>query len=644
MTPCQPTVPPGPPSMPFFAPPALGLLLAAAGPLPAAKPDQFTVEVRPFLDRFCADCHREGKAKGGLDLSPFKTQADAAKDAPLWVGLAERVMAYEMPPQGSKQPDGDRRRKLLRWAKGLNPAKPGECKSLASDGNVSFYRGHVMSRRLTRAEYDNTVRDLVGLDLKPSATFPTDGAGGEGFDTVGDALFTSPIHVEQYLAAADRVVSTVWADPAARKRLLVAEPGPNRSPRDAAKAVAAAFARRAFRRPVEEGEVERLLTVFDKATARGEPWDRAVRLPIKAALISPHFLFLAEPEPDGSGGVVPLDGYPLASRLSYFLWATMPDDELFRLAEDDQLGDYEVLRGQVRRMLKDPRARGLAESFALQWLDLRALGGSVRPDPERFPEFDDRLADAMRQEVVLLFDHVVRENRPLTELIDADYTFANDRLANLYGLPNVAGPEMRKVSLPDHTRGGAMTTAAVLTATSYPLRTSPVLRGKWVLGEVLGAKVPPPPPGAGELPRDDKSNDGLSFRQRLEQHRTKAECASCHSRMDPLGFGLENFDPLGRWRTSAGGVPVDASGVLPDGRTFDGPAQLKALVLKRKGEYLQTLTRKLLGYALGRQLYPFDQCVVDDAVTALAANSDKAGVLFEKIVLSYPFRHRFVKK
>ena len=618
------------------------VLLLAALAAPAADP--FAAEVRPFLDSYCAKCHNATKKLGGLDLSPFKTQADAAKDAPMWLGLAERAMAYEMPPEGSKQPSGDARRKLLAWAKSVVPKKGDDCNAIASDGNQSFYKGHVMSRRLTRAEYDNTVRDLTGLDLKPSGTFPTDGAGGEGFDTVGDALFTSPIHVEQYLAAADRIVSAVWADPAARKRLVAAEPGPTLPPRNAARVVTAAFAERAFRRPVTAAEVDRLLTVFDKAVARGEPWDSAVRLPLKAALISPHFLFLAEPEPEHGEGVVSLASYPLASRLSYFLWATMPDAELFALAKAGKLADDAVLRDQVRRMLKDPKARGLAESFALQWLDLRALGGNARPDAGRFPEFNDKLADDMRQEVVLLFDHVTRDNRPLTELIDADYTFANDRLAKLYGLTGVTGPHMRKVPLTDRARGGAMTTAAVLTATSYPLRTSPVLRGRWVLEEVLGSKVPPPPPGAGELPPDDKAAKGLSFRQQLEAHRKRAECAACHARMDPLGFGLENFDPIGRWRTEAGGVAVDSTGELPGGKRFAGPVELKRVLLDRKPEFLRTLTRKLLGYALGRQLYRFDDCVIDDTLKALAADGDRAGVVFERIVLSYPFRHRFVKK
>ncbi len=623
---------------------AAALALLPAVTCAAPPDDRFAREVRPFLDKFCAKCHNAQKKLGDFDLSAVRTQADAAKNPTLWPGVAERVMAYEMPPEGSKpQPAGDQRRAFQKWAREVAPKKPGECNAIASDGTQSFYKGHVMSRRLTRAEYDNTVRDLTGLDLKPAAAFPTDGAGGEGFDTVGDALFTSPIHVEQYLAAADRVVTAVFTDPAARGRLLAPAAGVT-PPREQARRVVRAFAERAFRRPVLDAEVERLLTVFDKGVARGEPFAAAVRHPLKGALISPHFLFLVEPEPDDKDGVVPLADFPLASRLSYFLWASMPDAELFALAKQGKLKDDEVLRGQVRRMLKDSKARGLAESFGAQWLDLRPLGGTARPDPAKFSEFDDRLADAMRAEVVLLLDHVVRENRPLTELIDCDYAFVNDRLAALYGLPKVTGPEMRKVPLPDRTRGGAMTTAAVLTVTSYPLRTSPVLRGKWVLEDVLGAKVPPPPPDVPELPKEDRAAGGLTFRQQLEVHRTKAECAACHARIDPLGFGLENFDPIGRWRTEAGGAAVDASGELPGGTKFNGPAELKVLLLKRKPEFLRNLSRKLLGYALGRQLYPFDQCVVDDGLKALAADGDRPAALFERIVLSYPFRHRFVKK
>jgi hypothetical protein len=369
----------------------------------------------------------------------------------------------------------------------------------------------------------------------------------------------------------------------------------------------------------------------------------ALKLPLKAVLISPHFLFLVEPEPD-KDGVYELPDYPLASRLSYFLWASMPDDELLLMAAEGKLRDGGILREQVRRMLRDPRSRGLAENFTPQWLGLGALGETVRPDPQRFPEFDDALADAMRQEPICFFDDLIREGRSLLELLDADYTFANERLARHYGIEGVRGTAMRRVPLADKNRGGVLGMAGMLTVTSFPLRTSPVLRGKWVLEDLLGSRVPPPPPNAGELPKDDRNAKGLSFRKQLELHRSRSECASCHQRMDPLGFGLENFDPIGRFRTEQAGQPIDAVGELPSGEKFNGPRELRAVLLKQKTEFLRNLARKMLGYALGRQLYRFDQCVIDDSLKALEADGYKAPILLERIALSYPFRHRYVKK
>jgi len=622
-----------------FLPVLLPALVVVSSPIRA---QDYEKDIRPILVKYCNNCHSSEKKKGDIDLEQIAQKADVEKHAGLWQGVSERVRKFEMPPEGSKMPSQDERKKLADWSAALGAKKlASDCKSIANDANQNFYKGHVMSRRLTRAEYDNTVRDLVGIDVKPASAFPTDGSGGEGFDTIGDALFTSPIHIEQYLAAAEKILDAVWKDPAAKKRILVAEQGKN--PREAAAAIVRAFADRAFRRPASDAEIEKLLTVFDSATKRGVNFDAAIRQPLKGVLISPHFLFLVEPEGE-KDGIIPLADFPLAARLSYFLWASMPDAELFALAKSGKLGTDDELKKQVRRMLKDPKSRGFAEAFATQWLDLRPLGTTAKPDAAKFPEFDDALAVAMREEVVLLFDHILRDDHSVLEIVDADYAFVNDRLAKLYGLPKVDGSQMRKVTLPDRTRGGAITSAAVLTTTSYPLRTSPVLRGKWVLEEVLGSKVPPPPPNVPELPKDESTAKGLTFRQQLEVHRKKAECAACHARMDPLGFGLENFDPIGRWRTDVGGVKVDATGEVPGGAKFAGPAELKQLVLKRKGEYIWTLSRKMLSYALGRQLYPFDQCVIDDAAKALMANENKPSAMIEKIVLSYPFRHRFVKK
>jgi hypothetical protein len=295
-------------------------------------------------------------------------------------------------------------------------------------------------------------------------------------------------------------------------------------------------------------------------------------------------------------------------------------------------------------MLKDPRSKALGESFACQWLELEPLGKTVRPDPKKFPDFDDELAEAMKDEVIHTFHDVVGGNRSLLELIDSSATYVNGRLAKLYGIEGVKGPEMRRVELQDRNRGGVVGMAAVLTVSSYPLRTSPVLRGKWILESLLGSKVPPPPPEAGSLAEPGAEGARLSFRERLEKHRTKPECASCHQKMDPLGFGLENFDPIGRWRTLDDGRPVDSLGQLPTGEKFESPAQLKKVLLARKDEVVTHLTRKLLGYALGRALNNFDKCVVDDSLKALKADGYRSSAMIETIVLSYPFQHRYAKR
>ncbi|HEX8911571.1 MAG TPA: DUF1592 domain-containing protein [Humisphaera sp.] len=642
--------------------PGLLLLVAALASAPIARAQDFSKDVKPFLTAYCIECHKPGKAKGDLDLTKFTDKASIAALQTGWTAAVDRTQASEMPPKKAKQPSANERKDFVKAARAMVKGDL-DCSQISTDGNTPNYRGHVMSRRLNRLEYDNTVRDLLGLDTRSGTDLPADGAGGEGFDNNGDSLFTSALHVEKYVDAAGTALAYVLGDrqadkrftpeqvAAARKRVLVATPDAKTPPRDAAKKVVAEFARRAFRRPVEPAEVERYLKLFDKAAARGDAFDPAVKLALQGVLVSPNFLFLVEPEP-ADDGVHPLADYPLASRLSYFLWASMPDEELFALAAKGKLQDTEVLRQQVKRMLADPKAKGMAESFATQWLGLRSLNETAKPDAARFPAFNDALADAMRQEAVLLFDHVVRADRPLTDLIAADYTFLNEPLARHYGVPGVTGDQMRLVKLSDPTRGGVLGLGAVHVTTSYPLRTSPVLRGKWVLGDVLGARVPPPPPNAGELPEDDKHAGGLSLRKQLELHRVKPECASCHDRMDPLGFGLENYDAIGRWRTSdAGGQPIDSTGVLPGGERFEGPAGLRKVLLNRKAEFQTNLSRKLLGFALGREIRAggrrpgqFDQCVVDDCTAALAKSEGRSQAVFEAIVLSKPFRTRFTKK
>jgi hypothetical protein len=323
----------------------------------------------------------------------------------------------------------------------------------------------------------------------------------------------------------------------------------------------------------------------------------------------------------------------------------MPDNELLLLAEQGNLSDTNIYRAQIRRMLKDPKADAFGERFALQWLDLDRLGGEVKPDATKYPEFDPALARAMKGEVATYFNHLIREDRPLLELIDSNYTFANHRLAGLYGLKDVSGDGLRIVQVADARRGGILGMAGVHALTSYPLRTSPVLRGRWVLESLLGDKIPPPPPGVPTL--DEKaaaSPGGATLRQQLEQHRIKAECAACHDKMDPLGFGLENFDALGRWRDELNGLPLDAKGTLPSGEVYEGPGGLKKILMARKDKIMRHLSRKMTGFAFGRELNQFDNCVIDDAMKALEQNDWRATVLVETIAMSYPFQHRFYAK
>jgi len=618
---------------------AVGLALAAQ----PARGDGFEQNVRPVLEQYCIECHQGPDAQGGLDFDKFPTEAAALEAPETWDKVWQRVNKFEMPPEGSPQLRDIHRPPLMGWIEASR--KPAEdCSKLASDDTMQWYGGIVMSRRLTRSEYNNSIRDLVGLDLRPADAFPADGSGGEGFDNVGGTLFLSPVQLEKYLAAAATVVDAALADADSRRLILCAAPDSSRTPREAARVIVAEFARRAFRRPVGDDEVERLLTMYNRAADRGDDFPSAIKLALQAVLISPHFLFLSEPEPE-QPGVYRLDHHQIAARLAYFLWASTPDDDLLQLAEVGLLHDEDVLRAQVRRMLVDPRAHGFVESFATQWLGIDALGAAIRPDAERFPQFDDRLAQDMRAEAIALVETVFRDDRSLLELLDGDYAMLNARLAAHYGLPSVEGDHLRLVPLDDARRGGLLGLGAVLTATSYPLRTSPVIRGKWVLETLLGSTVPPPPPNAGKLPDDDHADvRDLTFRQQLEAHRTQPECAACHARMDPLGFGLENFDAIGRWRHHQNGLPVDSSGALPSGETFSGPAQLKQVLLARKDEFLRNLTRKLLGYSLGRGLNKFDECVINHGLEALAANDYRPSALVETIVLSYPFQHRFARK
>jgi hypothetical protein len=422
--------------------------------------------------------------------------------------------------------------------------------------------------------------------------------------------------------------------PESHKRLMAHKPG--RQPREAAREIVTRFATRAFRRPAKAGEVERLLKLYDAAEKEGERFEKCVRLVLCGVLVSPHFLFRVELDPADAqkGKAYLISEYELASRLSYFLWSSMPDDELFTLAAKGRL--RQNLEAQVRRMVKDPRSAAFVQNFAGQWLTLRKLE-TVAPDPKTFPGFDEELRGAMVRETELFFEAVLREDRGILDLLDADFSFVNERLAKHYGIEGVKGKEFRRVKLPAN-RGGILTQASILTLTSNPTRTSPVKRGKWVLDQVLNTPPPPPPPDVPEL-NEEKQLKG-SLRQVMEQHRENKLCASCHQRMDPIGFAFENYDAVGAWRVKDGKFPIDPSGVLPSGQSFKGPAELKTILKGKKDLFGRCLTEKMLTYALGRGLEYYDRCAVDKVLKALEKNDYRFSTLLLETVKSEPFQMR----
>ena len=581
-----------------------------------------------IVEDTCHKCHDQETAKGDLDLSPLKTQMDYERDPRLLEKLVRFVRDREMPPPGKRpQPSEQDRQKFVDWGRF----------TLAHIDYSKFPKdpGRVTIHRLSRTEYNNTVRDLLGVTNQPADKFPADGGGGGGFDNNADTLFVPPLLLEKFLAAAGEVLA------AAPPSFLVERPGLLKSKSSAARKNLEFFAARAFRRPVEKVEIDSLLPLFEQATKRGESFENAVKHALKAVLVSPHFLFRIEKD-RGVQEPYRLNDYELASRLSYFLWSSMPDAELFALAAKNQLHESATLEAQVKRMLRDPKARALAENFAGQWLRVRELKTTVQPDPGRFRKFTPELRESMYAETIEFFAAMIREDASLLTLLDADHTYLNEALAQHYGLTNlnITGAELRRVNLPDKNRGGVLGMGAVLTLTSYPQRTSPVLRGKWVLEELLGQPPPPPPPDAGGLPAEDAPKNGLTFRQRLEEHRKKPQCAGCHSRLDPLGFGLENFDAIGRWRTKIGTEPVDATGLMSSGEKFTGPAELKRLLLARKDDFARNVTERMLAYALGRGVEFHDMPSLADITATLKNDQYRSSTLVTEIVKSYPFQFR----
>ena len=426
-----------------------------------------------------------------------------------------------------------------------------------------------------------------------------------------------------------------------RQRIFVCRPATAAEEEPCAREILSTLARRAWRRPVTGRDLDTLLGFYEAGHGAGG-FETGIQRSLESILVDPEFLFRIEREPAGAapGSIHPVSDLELASRLSFFLWSSIPDDELLDAAARGELRDRGVLDGQVRRMLADARADALVDGFALQWLALGTLP-SVVPTPELFPEWDDNLRESFRRETELFVVSQIRENRSVLDLVRADHTFVDERLARHYGIPNVYGSRFRRVTFTDGVRGGLLGQGSILTVTSYPTRTSPVLRGHWLLDHLLGAPPPPPPPDVPDLPARGEGGRPASVRERLEQHRENPVCAACHAPMDPLGFALEHFDAIGQWRaTGEGGDPIDASGVFPDGTGFEGLPGLKAMLLSRHEQFVQTVVEKLATYALGRGLEPYDMPAVRRILRDAASDDYLWSDLVLGIVESTPFRMR----
>ncbi len=743
----------------------------------AAKLD-FQKDVNPFLKKNCAACHNPEEKMGDLVLDQFQTAESVVTQRQAWQKILEMLQTEEMPPEGEPQPTPEQRTAIVKWIE--QELANFDCTKIHDPGRVTI-------RRLNRVEYNNTIRDLMGVDFQPAADFPSDDVG-YGFDNIGDVLSMSPLLMEKYLSAAEKIVeSAIWAEdpyraplknfpagemqqtgggaahgpklralastgevftehefpvegdylllceaygqqagpdpakmefrldgkllkevnvtavedapgnyeirtqiPAGKHRVAVAftndyyqpeheDPklrgdrnlfittvavqGPIETkpqelsathkqiifcdfskaedPLKCAHAILKRFMTRAFRRPVTDEEIRLYMKLGQQVIEDGGTFEQALQVVLKTILVSPQFLFRIEldDKSDDAPASRPLNDYELATRLSYWLWSSMPDEELFATAERGELSKPLVLQTQIQRMLADPKSSALVENFAGQWLQLRSLEGAA-PDAKVFPEFDDELRAAMRKETELFFAAAIREDLSLVDFLDAKFTFLNERLAKHYGLDTVSGAEFRRVDLTGTQRAGVLTHASILTITSDPTRTSPVKRGKWILENILASAPPPPPADVEPLPEDETAVASGSLRQRLEVHRNKPVCASCHEKMDPLGFSFENFDAIGRWRTKDAGFEIDASGTLPDGRSFDGPSELLPILKADKEAFCRCLTEKMLTYALGRGLEYYDTCVVDSITESMAQHDYKFSTLFLEIAQSDPFRMR----
>ena len=601
----------------------------------------YAEHVKPILKRHCHDCHSDESPSGDLNLIALAIDQPWVIHRRDWQNVSQQIRMRTMPPSDAEpMSDADR----------LVVAGFLEQQIDKFDYKTVRQPGYENARRLTHAEYNHTIRDLFGLDLRPADRFPRELTASSGFANSANSLFIQPVILERYLGAAERVIEAAMPQVAStpelkevRNRLL--------GNRTAAEAITT-FTTRAFRRPLQASEFTPLLQYYTQLT--GQPASsvagKAVSFEafgqvLEVVLASPSFLFRNEKNRSNqSGEAFHISDHELANRLSYFLWASMPDEQLSRTATSGTLREPQILAAEVDRMLADPKASTLGELFAAQWLGFSALPHAPR-DPIDNPWATDSLVQALQQESALFFSSLLRDNQPIERLIDAEYTYVNEELARHYDIDGVRGSDMRRVSLKSSPRSGILGQGSILAITSFPNRTSPVVRGNWILTELLGTPPPPPPPNVSEF--DDRVTErrGLSQRQKLELHRNNPDCYACHSQIDPLGFALEQYDWFGRYQPRRRGKLPDVRGALPGGTQFQGLKGLQnALLAERRDQLVEQITRKMMTYALGRQLEYFDESVIADIIQQVQNNDRRLQSLVHAIVTSDTFQMKQIPR
>ena len=597
----------------------------------AQKTTDYRLDFLPVIQKHCFDCHEGEDAEDDINLASMPTFDGAIRRLDLWERALEAITEGRMPPKShDTRPNAEEIAKLKGWIHHANQR--------IETGKINRDPGRVPLRRLSRNEYNYTVRDLFGIQFKAGKDFPSEGGSG-GFDNSADGLFTTPIHVENYVLAAGQVMNAIFKSRSLKSRVIFTRPKANEDPTTAAYKIIDYYTPLAYRRPATGQERRVLFKLFEESMRKTGDFDTAIRTALKGMLLSPKFLYRSEADQVGKTTYA-ISEFERASRLSYFLWSSMPDRELFQAAAKGGLERASILYEQVDRMLNSPKSRSLAMHFAGQWLGWDGLREKIEPDQNRYPEFTKQLRYSMYLESVEFFDHLIRTDGSVLDLIHSDYTFLNETLAKHYGIPGVKGEKLQKVKLTDPNRGGVLGMGSVLTATSLPLRTSPVLRGNYVLTQLVGRPVSPPPMNVPQLPADDKTVGGLTFRQQLEAHQDDPACAGCHSKIDPIGFGLENFDPIGRWRTELYGKPIDSRGALPNGDTFQSPVDLKKIIYKNRMLFLRKMAERMLVYALGRPLEFYDRHTVNRIAERVANSKYRIRAMIFEVAKSYPFNYR----